>query len=126
MGRTWLIGTIEEDLVWFQEFEDQRSVNDRYGAAWLAPLTRVNFSVGGTFLDTRERPGYGIDTRAQRADAGLHAAAELRTYSKTLLGVRASRKTVAFADDQFYEDTNLESRAEQDRDLIAGRPSGTS
>ena len=120
MGRTWLIGTIREDLVWFQEFEDQRSVNDRYGAAWLAPLTRVNFSVGGTFLDTRERPGYEIDTRAQRADTGLHAAAELRTYSKTLLGVRATRKTVAFADAQFYEDTNLEVALNRTETLIAG------
>ncbi|HEY6563546.1 MAG TPA: outer membrane beta-barrel protein, partial [Pirellulaceae bacterium] len=59
-------------------------------------------------------------TRAQRADTGLQAAAELRTFSKTLLGVRATRKTVAFADAQFYEDTNLELALNRTETQVAG------
>ena len=71
MGRTWLIGAIKEDIVWYQDFDDQRSINDLYSVTWLAPLTRVNFSIGGSYLDTRERPGFEIDTRAQRSEPGL-------------------------------------------------------
>jgi hypothetical protein len=108
MGRTWVIGLVKEDVVWYQDFRDERSINDLYSVSWLAPLTRVAFSVGGSYLDTRERPGFEIDTRAQRADAGLNAALELRMLSKTLVGVRGARKTVAFAEAQFFDDTNLE------------------
>ena len=108
MGRTWLVGAIKEDIVWYQDFDDERSINDFYSATWLAPLTRVNFSIGGSYLDTRERPGFEIDTRAQRSEPAFLTRLEFRTFSKTLIGVRAGRKSVSFADDQFYEDADLE------------------
>jgi hypothetical protein len=108
IGRTWLLGVVREELVWYQEYSDQRSVNDLYRLDWLVPLTRVAFSVGGSLLDTRERPGFEIDSRAERTEVTGNAAVEIRALSQTLIGVRGARRTVGFDEDQFFDGTDLE------------------
>ncbi len=99
MGRTWLAGNIREDLVWYKRFSSERSANSRYALSWLAPLTRVAFSAGTSWLSTRERPGFEIDARSERDEAGVNAAFELRTLSKTYVGLRAERLDIDFATD---------------------------
>jgi len=39
MGRTWLSGTIREDMVWFKNITDERSANSSYAIGWKVPLT---------------------------------------------------------------------------------------
>lgn len=107
MSRSWLIGTIREDLVWYNTYADQRSVNDLYSLDWLVPLSRVAFDVGGSYLDTRERPGFEIDARADRAETTANAAVELRVLSKTLFGGRGFWKNVRFDENQLFDDADL-------------------
>ena len=66
MGRTWVMGNIKEDIVWYNKYASERSANTAYALNWLVPLTRLSFVVGGTFLHTNERPGFEIDARADR------------------------------------------------------------
>lgn len=96
MGPSWLSGTIDEQIVWFQTYADQRSANTRYQGAWRLPLNRLIFNVNGTYLKTRERPGFEIDERAQRTEKRVEGTVEIRALSRTFFGVRATKGKVDF------------------------------
>jgi hypothetical protein len=107
MGRTWLTANLREDIVWYQDFATERSVNSRSTVGWVVPLTRVSFAVGGNWVNTRERPGFEIDARSQRTERAWNGAAELRALSKTFFGARAERRDVAFDSDAVFLGRNL-------------------
>ena len=50
MGRTWLSGTITEDIVWYQKYTTERSANSSYVLGWKAPLNRLVLTTGATWL----------------------------------------------------------------------------
>jgi hypothetical protein len=102
MGRTWLTGNLREDVVWFQKYSSERSSNFTYGVGWSVPLTRVGFAVTANWLNTRERPGYEIDTRADRREDAYTGIFELRAFPRTVLGVRATHQDIDFADDEVF------------------------
>ena len=58
IGRTWLVGTVTEALVYYNTYASERSVNGFYKLGWLVPMTRFTFRADGSYLTTRERPGF--------------------------------------------------------------------
>jgi hypothetical protein len=106
-GRTWLNGSITEDIVWYKKYSSERSANTRVSGQWVVPLTRVSFTVGADHVNTHERPGFEIDTRVPRTENGVNGAAEIRVLSKTRFGVRADRRTRGFDEDAVFLGTNL-------------------
>lgn len=96
LGRTWLTGTITEDLVWYKKFSSERSANNNYSATWLVPLTRIGFAVGGNWISTHERPGFEIDARSERTERAGNAAIELRALSRTYVGVKGEQRKIDF------------------------------
>ncbi len=96
MGPTWLIGNITEDLVYYDRYASERSANGSYKVGWLVPLTRLTLKPGVSYLNTRDRPGYEVDLRAQRHELGLDGSVELRLLSKTFVGVKGRRQRVDF------------------------------
>jgi Putative beta-barrel porin 2 len=107
MGRTWVLGNIKEDIVWYNKYSSQRSANPAYALSWLVPLTRLTFVVGGNLLHTNERPGFEIDARADRKERGVNGAFEIRALSRTLFGARAEFRKSEFADDAVYLGASL-------------------
>jgi len=119
-GRTWLNGMFKEDLVWFQTYASERSVDNDFKASWLAPLTRVSFLVGGDWLSTSSRPGYEIDARAHRTERAYNGAFEFRTVSKAFIGVRGEHRRYEFDDNEFYQDVNLHNELNRTDTTAAG------
>jgi hypothetical protein len=68
VGRTWVMGNVKEDIVWYNTYASERAANTSFSGNWLVPLTRLSFVVGGNLLHTNERPGYEIDARADRRE----------------------------------------------------------
>jgi hypothetical protein len=106
-GRTWLRGTLAEDLVWYQEYSAERSGNSSYAANWLVPLNRLTMSVGGTHLNTKQRPDFEIDERARRVETTYNGAASFRFLANTSLGVTAERAHISFAEDVVFRGVDL-------------------
>jgi hypothetical protein len=98
LGRSWLSGTIDEQLVWYQEYSSERSTNSRFLVGWRMPANVLNLNLNASYTKTRERPGYEIDLRAPRKEVGLQAAIEGKVFSKSFIGVRVQRQTVDFDD----------------------------
>jgi len=96
LGRARFNGSVKEDLVYFQQFASERSVNTSYAGAVTLPLNRVTAIIGKSYLNTRDRPGFEIDVRSQHSEDGYNAQVELRALAKTWVGMAASRSTVQF------------------------------
>ena len=109
MGRTWVSGTIKEELIWYQKYATERAANSTYRVGWKVPLTRLIVDVGANYLNARDRPGYEIDARALRTETRYNGSVELRALSKTFIGVRAERQQIDFDKDAVFLGTNLET-----------------
>ena len=107
MGRTWVMGNIKEDIVWYNKYASERAANTASALNWLVPLTRLAFVVGGGVLHTNERPGFEIDARADRNERGLNGAFEIRALSRTLFGARGELRKFEFDDNAVFLGTNL-------------------
>jgi hypothetical protein len=101
MGRTWLSGSITEDVVWYQKYTTERSANHLFNVAWKAPLNRVVLSTGATWIRTKARPGFEIDARVRRREPAYAASAEVRSFARTFIGARGSWRKVAYEDVEF-------------------------
>jgi hypothetical protein len=113
MGRTWLSGGISEELVWFRTYASERSSNETYLIAWKAPLNRVSISAGASRLDSRARPGFEIDARAERTEPAYNGGIEVRGFARTFIGVRGSSRKVSFDETATFDGHSL--KAELDR-----------
>lgn len=102
-----LTATTLTDYVWYQDFAEERSVNNRLGVGLEAFLTHLRPFVEAEYLRTRERPGFEIDARARRTDPRLTAGVDLVLGSRTTLALSASRFQTEFAPDETFEGVNL-------------------
>ncbi len=96
MGRTWLLGTVAEQIIWYQKYTTERSVNGTYSIGWKAPLNRLVLTTSATQVSTRSRPGFEIDVRAHRREPLYAGSVEVRGFAKTFFGVRGSWNQVRF------------------------------
>ena len=106
--RAWINGTVREDLIYYQKYASERSANGIFRVNWLIPFNRLTLNPGVSYLATRARPGFEIDTRAQRTEINYNGLIELRVASKTFLGVRGDRRITDFDEDARYLGTNLQ------------------
>jgi hypothetical protein len=107
MGRSWVTGNIKSDLVWYQEFSSERSANNSARLGWLLPLNRVIVGVNGSYLHTRDRPGFEIDARSERNELAFDASLELRVGPKTFAGVRGASVTTDFDSAATFDGVSL-------------------
>ena len=107
MGRTWVFGSVAEEIIWYQKYSSERSVDSTYSIGWKAPLNRVVLTTSATRLSTKSRPGFEIDERAQRVEPLYAGSVEVRGFAKTFLGVRGTWNQVRFADDAVFNGSSL-------------------
>lgn len=90
------------DLVYFNRFASERSVNPRGMLTYEYRFNRVRPFVTVLGLDTRERPGYEIDICARRVETGPEAGLDLRVASKSCVTLSGRRRTVDYAGDAVF------------------------
>lgn len=106
-GPTWFFGTITEGLVYYNKYASERSANGTYKAGWLAPLNRLTFEMSGTYLTTRDRPGFEIDARTHRSETTVNGSIEIRALSKTFIGIKGRRQLIDYDKDAVFLGENL-------------------
>ena len=110
MGRTWLLGTVAEQIIWYQTYTTERSVNGTYSIGWKAPLNRLLLTTSAAQVSTKSRPGFEIDVRAHRREPVYTGSVEVRGFAKTFLGVRGSWSRVKFDEDAVFRGSSLEEQ----------------
>ena len=107
LGPTWLTGTVNESVNWYQTYSSERTANTGYKLGWNVPGSRVSLKLDASYLDARERPGFEIDARAQRKETKFNGAVEFRALAKSYIGLTASRQDTRFADQADYLGVDL-------------------
>jgi len=104
---TWFTGLVNEDLVWYQKYSTERQANSTYGLAWKWPLTRLTIDTSANHTSTRERSGYEIDSRAERAQNAFSAGASFRFLVNTGIEFTARRDTTNYDSAAQFDGVNL-------------------
>jgi len=107
LGPSWLSGSVREDLVYFKDSVSERSANITYQLAWWIPFNRITFRPSVTYVDTHDRPGYEIDTRAPRTDLTYAGEVDVKWFSKSAIVLKASRFQEQFEQGTKFESINL-------------------
>ena len=107
MGRSWLQVNIREDIVWYQKYSSERSSNNSYAIKWQLRLNRLSVALSPNYLNTRDRPGFEIDSRPRRHEYGGKADVEIRAFAKTFFALNGSWQKVNFDKDALFLGTNL-------------------
>jgi Putative beta-barrel porin 2 len=110
MGRSWLNALVREDLVYYQKYASERSVNSHYSLSWMIPLNRITLRPATSFSNTRERPGFEVDARPRRNEYSYGGTLEVRAFSKTFVAVHAAQQTTDFYSDAEFLGTNLRAQ----------------
>ena len=124
LGRAWLKTTIKEDLVYYQRYASERSVNGWYDGSLTVPLNRLILKAGGNYLNTRDRPGFEINARSQRQETGFNGSVEVRAMPKTFFGLRGEQTRVNFDKAAVFLGASLQD--ELNRTTTHRRAHGTS
>lgn len=88
--RFWLLagparvsGKVGAQYLYFHTYATQRAWNTNDELEFELPLARITPFVAGTYVNSRERQGYEIDSRARRRDISGSAGTSLRISGKT-------------------------------------------
>ena len=93
--------------LYFQEFANQRAWNTSNEARWEVPLARLTPFVAASYVNSRERAGYEIDSRARRRDDSVSAGTELRISGRTALAFSLHRFNARYDQDETFLGTTL-------------------
>ena len=107
MGRSWVVGRINEDLTWYQTYASERNGSTGYSLGWSVPLARLGVKVEAARRNARDRPGFEIDARSDRAETRYNGLVELRMLSKTFIGVTGRRQRIDYDKDAIFLNSNL-------------------
>lgn len=107
LGRARLSTRSRAELVYFQKYLGERSVNSDHQVRFEVLLNRVRSFVETSFLNSRQRPGYEIDARARRKEESLMVGGGIRLLGQTWLELVAHRSRVDFDADAEFLGTRL-------------------
>ena len=116
-GGTRLSARLGGQYLYFKEFADQRAWNTRNEAKWEVPLARLTPFVEGRYVNSQERQGYEIDSRARRHDDSFAGGTSLRVSGKTELVFSFKRSNIEYDEDEAYQGTSLANELNRREDI---------
>jgi hypothetical protein len=111
--RALLKTTAAADLVWYAQYETERSVDPEGEARAEIYLRRITLFGEGHAVNTRQRMNYEIDARARQMRIDVAAGVELRLASKFSLEAAANGGKTKFDADEVYNGTSLQRTLNQ-------------
>jgi len=101
-GRGLLTISGGTELVYFNEFASERSVNSNAMGQYEFRFNRLRPYASASTLNTRQRPGYEIDVRARHYETDFRFGTDFRLMSKTTARVDFRQLHYSFAGDAVF------------------------
>jgi Putative beta-barrel porin 2 len=96
LQRARVTGKSSGQYLYFKTYDNQRGWNTTNELEFDLPLARLRPFVSGSYINTRERPGYEIDSRSRAATNTVRLGTDLRVSGKTIFTFSGSRTNIAF------------------------------
>ena len=96
------------DVVYYQEYSSERSVNPEVRVKGELFLARLTPFVEGSYLLSRQRPNFEIDARSKREERSVRAGAVFRLSPNFSVELAGRQADVEFDADATFNDVNLQ------------------
>lgn len=107
LGRSWLLGKMNESINWYQKYASERGAANVYGLKYNFPLSRFELRGNVDYSSTKDRPGFEIDARVARKQLAYGGSAEIRALTKTFFGVTFASEGTRFDESALFKDVSL-------------------
>ncbi len=121
LGPTRLVGTDLVQGVYYAKYASERSINNFHQVTFEYPLTRIRPYAGGSYVNTKDRPGYEIDKRARHTEWATRAGAAIRATAKTTFDLSASQIDYTFDGDATFQGTYLSEILNRQAKALTGQ-----
>jgi len=109
--------TTAADLVYFADYDSERSVDPQIIARAEGYLTRLMLFGEAAYLNTRQRPNYEVDVRSRHVEDAITLGTELAITSRLLLTVQGRQSEVRYDADDVLG-TALQRTLNNQRDAV--------
>jgi hypothetical protein len=107
VGRSRLTGLASGQYLYFRTYDNERAWNTNDELKWEVPLGRVTPFIGGIYTNTKDRPGYEIDSRAHQRFAAVRLGTSLRLSAITSVVLAGTRSATAFDEGETFLGADL-------------------
>jgi len=102
------------DVVYFQNYASERSINPHAQVRGELYLQRVTLFAENDLVNTRQRPNFEIDVRARRLENTVRVGGELRVSTKLSAEVSGRQSIVKFDGDAIFAGSYLQESLNRD------------
>lgn len=117
MGKSRLSGKTSGQYLYFDKYDNQRSWNTNVEGRWDLPLSRIAPFVRGRRNNTKDRPGYEIDSRVRLIQQEGGVGTSVRLSGKTSVVVEGARTRQRFNDKDPFLGDRIAQALDRDSDL---------
>jgi hypothetical protein len=119
LGRARLSGKASGQYLYFSQYQNQRAWNTIDEGKLEVPLRHLRPFVGFTYANTKERPGFEIDSRAHALADAVIVGTEVKLSSRTSVVLTGSRSRLEFDEGETFLGANLASALNRTTDSEA-------
>jgi len=119
LGRSRMTGKASGQYLYFSKYTNQRAWNTTDEGRWEVPLSRLTPFITGLYANTKERPGFEIDSRAHLRSHAVGLGTEFRLSSKTSAVLTATRSDFAFDEGETFLGADLATALNRHSDAEA-------
>jgi hypothetical protein len=102
IGPSRMKATVGAQYLWFDQYDNERGWNTTNTGRWEIPLSRFTPYLQGSYIDTKDRSGYEIDSRARRKDTTFGFGTAFLFSPKTSVDVGVQQLHSQYDADQTY------------------------
>src|SRR3954470_4268699 len=112
--------TVGSDLVYYQKYSSERSVDPAVSVRGEAYAHRLTLFAEDSYLNTRERPNFEVDLRTRHLENDALAGFDLRLTPKFSVELAAKRALTEYDADAFFAGSSLQQTLNRDTTGLVG------
>ena len=117
--RALLKGTATSDLVWYSQYDSERSIDPGFSGRGELYLRRVTLFADAAYLNTRQRLNYEVDLRARHVRSAGTVGADVRLTPKLSVEIAGGTDETRFDADTEFDGISLQRTLNQQTTTLA-------
>lgn len=117
--RALLTTSATADVVYYQKYSSERSVNPDVRVKGELFLNRITLFAEPSYLRSRQRLNYEIDARADRQEEAVRGGASVRVFRKLSIELAGQERRTRFGADETFNDISLQETLNRDSRTVS-------
>ena len=109
------------DLVWYAQYDAERSVDPQIQLRGQLFLHRITLFGGRDYVNTRQRPNQEIDIRARHIEENVHAGIDVALTPEVSVSIAGRQLRTRYDKTAEYDNTSLQRTLNRDTDVLEVR-----